>query len=52
MYDSSLSFEQALAIVKQLPNIEKIRLSQELKKDTRSQVLTRLLEAFETDELD
>ncbi len=52
MNESSLSFEQVLAIVKQLPNIEKIRLSQELEKDTRSRVLTQLLEAFETDELD
>lgn len=52
MYESSLSFEQVLAIVKQLPNIEKIRLSQELEKDTRSRVLTQLLKAFETDELD
>ena len=52
MYESSLSFDQILAIVKQLPNIEKIRLSQELEKDIRSRVLTQLLGAFETDELD
>lgn len=50
-YQLSLSFDQILALVKQLSDAEKLRLSQELEKDTRSQKLTQLLESFQTDKL-
>lgn len=50
-YQLSLSFSQILALVKQLSDVEKLRLSQELEKDTRSQKLTQLLKSFQTDEL-
>jgi hypothetical protein len=50
-YQLPLSFDQILALVKQLSDDEKLRLSQELEKDTRSQKLTQLLESFQTDEL-
>jgi hypothetical protein len=51
MYQLPLNFEQILILVKQLPNPEKLRLSQELEKDTLDRKLTDLLQAFKTDEL-
>ena len=51
VYQLSLNFEQILALVKQLPESEKIRLSQALEKDLREQKLTSLLQAFRTDAL-
>ena len=50
-YQLPLSFEQILALVKQLPTVEKFRLSQELAKELREQKLTQLLETFQTDDL-
>lgn len=50
-YQLTLTFEQILSLVEQLPDIEKIQLSQELEKYTLSQKLTELLETFKTDEL-
>ena len=51
-YRISLNFEQILELVQQLPPAEKLRLSQELEKETRDRKLTELLETFQTDELD
>jgi hypothetical protein len=50
-YQLPLNFEQILTLVKQLPDGEKLRLSQELEKDTRDRTLTQLLESFQTDEV-
>jgi len=51
VYQLSLNFEQILALVEQLSESEKIRLSQALEKDLREQKLTSLLQAFRTDAL-
>ena len=51
-YQISLNFEQILELVQQLPPVDKLRLSKELEKETRDRKLTKLLEAFQTDELD
>ncbi len=51
-YQISLNFEQILELVKQLPPVDKLRLSKELEKETRDRKLTELLEAFQTDKLD
>ena len=51
-YQISLTFEQILELVKQLPSDDKVLLSKELAKETLNQKLTELLEAFKTDELD
>jgi len=51
-YQISLNFEQILELVQQLPLVDKLRLSQELEKETRDSKLTELLETFQTDELD
>lgn len=50
-YQISLNFEQILTLVKQLPSVDKIRLSKELEKETLNNQLTQLLESFKTDEL-
>jgi len=47
----SMSFAQILELVKQLPLKEKIRLSQELERETKDKKLSELLNAFRTDEL-
>ena len=51
-YQISLTFEQILELVKQLPSDDKVLLSKELTKEILNQKLTKLLEVFETDELD
>jgi len=51
VYQLSLNFEQILALVEQLSEPEKIRLSQALEKNLREQKLTSLLQAFRTDAL-
>ena len=51
-YQISLNFEQILELVKQLPPDDKLRLSEELSKETANNKLTELLEIFKTDELD
>ncbi|MBP0030900.1 type II toxin-antitoxin system VapB15 family antitoxin [Roseofilum sp. Guam] len=50
-YQLSLNFEQVLTLVKQLPEPEKLQLSQELAKELLDSKLTALLESFQTDEL-
>ncbi|WP_008307984.1 type II toxin-antitoxin system VapB15 family antitoxin [Leptolyngbya sp. PCC 6406] len=50
-YQLSLSFEQILSLVKQLPEVEKLKLSQALSKELVDRKLTHLLEAFQTDEV-
>ncbi|MBO0351347.1 hypothetical protein J0895_20155 [Phormidium pseudopriestleyi FRX01] len=50
-YQLSLSFEQVLSLVKQLPNSEKLKLSEALSKELLDSKLTHLLEAFKTDEI-
>ena len=60
-YQIYLNFEQILELVQQLPLVDKLRLSQELEKETRDlaksealrdRKLTQLLDTFQTDELD
>jgi len=50
-YQLSLNFEQVLTLVKQLPEPEKLQLSQELARELLDSKLTTLLESFKTDEL-
>ncbi|NJL03204.1 MAG: hypothetical protein HC910_22515 [Spirulinaceae cyanobacterium SM2_1_0] len=50
-YQLSLSFEQVLNLVKQLPEAEKVKLSQELSQELLDSKLTGLLEACKTDEV-
>ncbi|MBP0013883.1 MAG: hypothetical protein J7545_13895 [Roseofilum sp. SBFL] len=50
-YQLSLSFEQVLTLVKQLPEPEKLQLSQELARELLDSKLIALLESFKTDEL-
>jgi hypothetical protein len=47
-----LTFNQILAMVKQLPLNQKIRISKELEKEAIDTRLSRLLKVFKTDELD
>lgn len=51
MYQLSVTFDQILEVVKQLPENDKLTLSQELEKDILNKKLTDILEAFKTDEL-
>ena len=50
-YQLVLSFEQVSALVKQLPDTEKLQLSQELRKEVLDSKLTALLGSCETSEL-
>ena len=50
-YQLTLSFEQVLALVKQLPYPQKMQLSQELAKEVLDDKLTNLLGIFKTEEL-
>lgn len=45
-YQITLNFEQVLDLVKQLPQSDKIRLSQELEKESLTPQSTQLLETF------
>lgn len=47
-----LTFNQILAMVKQLPLNQKIKISKELEKEAIDTRLSRLLKVFKTDELD
>lgn len=47
-----VSFDQILALIKQLPKKQKLRLTKELEKDAVEAKLSRLLETFKTDDLD
>ncbi len=46
-----LTFDQVLALVKQLPQKEKIQLTKELEKEGIDSKLSQLLDVFKTDEL-
>lgn len=50
-YQLPLNFEQILTLVRQLPDAEKLRLSQELEKDSRERTIAQLLENFQADEV-
>ncbi|MCD8489269.1 MAG: hypothetical protein LRZ84_21660 [Desertifilum sp.] len=50
-YQLSLSFEQILSLVKQLPEADKLKLSEVLSKELLDSKLTHLLEAFKTNEI-
>ena len=50
-YNIDLEFDQILALVRQLPKKEKIRLSKELEREIIDAKLTALLKAFKTDDL-
>ncbi|MEM9299542.1 MAG: hypothetical protein AAGA64_14295 [Bacteroidota bacterium] len=47
----NLSFSQILELVRNLPGEQKIKISQELEKETIGSKLTELLTAFQTDKL-
>jgi hypothetical protein len=47
-----LSFDQILAVVKQLPRQQKIRLSKELEKEVIDTRLSRLLKTFNSKDLE
>jgi len=47
-----LSFDQILAVVKQLPRQQKIKLTKELEKEAINTKLSRLLKTFKTKDLD
>jgi hypothetical protein len=50
-YQITLSYQQILELVKQLPKGEKVKLSEELVKETTDETLSRLLKLFRTDEI-
>jgi hypothetical protein len=50
-FNIPLHYNQILMLVKQLPIKEKIKLSQELEKDTLDKKLTLLLKSFKTNSL-
>jgi hypothetical protein len=50
-FNISLTFNQILELVKQLPPKQKIRLSKELEKETIDSKLTEILKFFKTNEL-
>ena len=47
----NLSFSQILELIRNLPGDQKIRISQELEKETIESKLTELLKAFRADKL-
>lgn len=51
LFEISLSFNQIKSLVSQLSQQDKLRLSNELMKETKDQVLTRLLSVFETTDI-
>lgn len=50
-YNISLSFSQILDLVRQLPRSQKIKLSKELEKEAVDSNLSKLLDAFRTEDL-
>lgn len=50
-FQISLTYNQILDLVNQLSFKEKVKLTQELAKETKDQRLSRLLESFRTDDL-
>jgi len=51
-YNITLNYNQIFDLVKQLPLNQKIRLTQEVAKETLDYKLSELLSIFRTDELD
>jgi hypothetical protein len=51
-YRVNLTYKQILDIVKQLPQNDKAKLGKEIAKEIINKRLTKLLNAFKTDELD
>jgi len=51
LYRISLSYNQVLDLVKQLPIQDRVKLSKELAKEAIDKKLSRLLNSFQTDEL-
>ena len=49
--ENSLSFSELVNIVKKLPRSKKIKLSQEIEKETLDSTLTTLLSSFKTKRL-
>jgi hypothetical protein len=47
----SLTFQQILDLVKQLPRTQQIQLAKELEKEATGSKLSQILESFQTDEL-
>ena len=47
----NLTFSQILELIRNLPGDQKIKISQELEKETIGSKLTELLKAFRTDKL-
>lgn len=50
-HNISLTFQQILDLVKQLPRQQKIRLTKELEKEAIDSKLSQILQSFKTDEL-
>lgn len=50
-FNISLTFNQILELVKQLPPKQKIKLLKELEKETIDSKLTEILEAFKTNDI-
>ncbi|KAA5545025.1 type II toxin-antitoxin system VapB15 family antitoxin [Adhaeribacter rhizoryzae] len=50
-YNISLSFKQILELVRQLPKSQKIKLSKELEKEAVDTKLSKILNAFRTEDL-
>ena len=46
-----ITYDQILSLVKQLPRLQKIKLSKELEKDVIDSKLTALLKTFKTQDL-
>ena len=46
-----ISYDQILSLVKKMPRLQKIRLTEELEKESIGSQLSSLLKAFRTDEL-
>lgn len=51
VFKISLTYDQVLDLVRQMPKKDKARLSTELAKETADKRLYRLLNAFQTDEI-
>lgn len=47
-----ITFEQILSMVKQLPRLQKVKLTEELEKEAIDTKLSRLLKTFKTKDLD
>lgn len=50
-YQLSLSFEQVLSLIKQLPEADKVRLGQALSEELLDRKLAYFLQSFKTDEI-